>query len=322
MKAILVFIDGTICNRSPTLHLMGTPEFYEREATLKDLAVPDSVQGLQELAQKYQIVYIGARPESALHYTKEWLQIMGFPEGPIYLRRTQEERLALVKDLRREFDFVAGIGDRWDDNELHLEIGCLSIILKEHEGNWNIVPQRILKYQREQKINENGIHLSGKIEGLARVLPRLHAKYGDELWEAHFEAVMKMAEATRETREKEDLASFAKHGLNPEDLRDVAKWNEITSEEDWEHNPAFGLQDVETVEATERRYVTKVTRCRYAELWREHGRSDIGYQIHCRCDIAWWDRPAWNPKVRFQQPKTIMQGDDCCLFIQYLPDDV
>jgi hypothetical protein len=120
MKAILVFIDGTICNRSPTLHLMGTPEFYEREAILKDLPVPDSVQGLQDLAQRFQIVYIGVRPESALLCTAEWLRKMGFPEGPICLRRTQEERLALVKDLRKKFDFVAGIGDRWDDNELHL----------------------------------------------------------------------------------------------------------------------------------------------------------------------------------------------------------
>jgi hypothetical protein len=178
-----------------------------------------------------------------------------------------------------------------------------------------------LKYQRRQKIKENEIHLRGKIEGLARVLPRLHVKNGDELWEVHFEAVMKTAETTRESREKDDRGSFAEHGLNPEDLRDVAKWNEITRKEDWEDDPAFGLQDVETVEATERRYVTKVTRCRYAELWREHGRSDIGYQIHCRCDTAWWDRPVWNPKVRFKQPKTLMQGDDCCLFVQCLPDD-
>ena len=144
MKAVLVFIDGTICDRRPQLHLLGTPEFYEREAILKALAVPGSVQCLQELAQRYQIVYIGARPASALPYTEEWLQMMGFPKGPVYLARTQEERLAIVRDLRKRFDFVAGIGDRWDDNELHLEIGCLSIIVKEHEGNWDTVRKYLL----------------------------------------------------------------------------------------------------------------------------------------------------------------------------------
>ena len=144
MKAVLVFIDGTICDRSPQLDLMGTPEFYEREAILKALAVPGSVRCLQELDQKYKIVYIGARFASALPYTKEWLQLMGFPKGPVYLARSQQERLALVRDLREKFDFVAGIGDRWDDNELHLEIGCLSIILKENKGKWDTVRRHLL----------------------------------------------------------------------------------------------------------------------------------------------------------------------------------
>lgn len=139
-----MFIDGTICDRRPQLHLVGTPEFYEREAILKDVTVPDSVRCLQELAQEYEIVYIGARPASALPYTEEWLQMMEFPRGPVYLARIQQERLALVKDLREKFDFIAGIGDRWDDNELHLEIGCLSIILKEHEGNWDTVRKHLL----------------------------------------------------------------------------------------------------------------------------------------------------------------------------------
>ena len=144
MKAVLVFIDGTICDRSPQLDLMGTPEFYEREAILKALAVPGSVRCLQELDQKYKIVYIGARFASALPYTKEWLQLMGFPKGPVYLARSQQERLALVRDLREKFDFVAGIGDQWDDNELHLEIGCLSIILKENKGKWDTVRRHLL----------------------------------------------------------------------------------------------------------------------------------------------------------------------------------
>ena len=151
MKAVLVFIDGTICDRRPQLHFLGTPEFYEREAILEALAVPGSVQCLQELAQRYQIVYIGARPASALPYTEEWLQVMGFPRGPVYLVRTQGERLTIVRDLRERFDFIAGIGDRWDDNELHLEIGCLSIIVKEHEGNWDTVRKYLLGKEIPQK---------------------------------------------------------------------------------------------------------------------------------------------------------------------------
>jgi hypothetical protein len=143
-KAVLVFIDGTICDTRHRRHLIGTSDFYKREEILKDAATPGSVLCLQEIAQKYAIVYIGARPNSTLLYTEEWLDSMGFPKGPVYLASTQEERLALVKDLRQRFDFIAGIGDRWDDNELHLEIGCLSIILKEFEGNWDTVRKHLL----------------------------------------------------------------------------------------------------------------------------------------------------------------------------------
>ena len=50
-----------------------------------------------------------------------------------------------MKDLRSKFKFVAGIGDRWDDNECHLALGCLSIILKEFEGNWTTARRYLLK---------------------------------------------------------------------------------------------------------------------------------------------------------------------------------
>ena len=144
MRAVLVFIDGTICDRSTQLHLIDTPDFYGREAFLGDLPVPGSVDCLRELAREYQIVYIGARPESAIPHTREWLDRMSFPTGPICLAQTQTERLEIVRRLRNRFEFAAGIGDRWDDNELHLELGCLSIILKEHEGNWDTVRKHLL----------------------------------------------------------------------------------------------------------------------------------------------------------------------------------
>ncbi len=146
MQTVLVFIDGTICDDRHRHHLgIGTADFYRPEAVLKDRAVPDSVACLQELARKYQVVYIGARPVSSLPQTEEWLARVGFPKGPVYLAPTQKERLALVRQLRRRHDFAAGVGDRWDDNELHLEIGCLSIILEEYAGNWDIVCRHLLR---------------------------------------------------------------------------------------------------------------------------------------------------------------------------------
>ena len=101
MKAILVFIDGTICDAHQRYPLgVGTPEFYRREEMLKDAAVPGSVQCLQELAQRYQLVYIGARPVSTLPYTEEWLARSGFPSGPYntFLLRTKDILLDMLTD--------------------------------------------------------------------------------------------------------------------------------------------------------------------------------------------------------------------------------
>ena len=144
MKAILVFIDGTICDRRADHALIDTPGFHERDAILRAVPVRGSVECLVELHDHYEIVYIGARPPSALASTREWLRRHGYPAGDVYLGADQDERLSIARRIRTRYAFAAGIGDRWDDNELHLEIGCTSIIVKEHEADWDVVRRHLL----------------------------------------------------------------------------------------------------------------------------------------------------------------------------------
>ena len=87
---------------------------------------------------------MGARDISLKAITEKWLKINGYPPGEIYLSEHQEERMHIVKSLKETNHIIAGIGDRWDDNELHLEIGCLSIILEEFRGNWNTVRKYLI----------------------------------------------------------------------------------------------------------------------------------------------------------------------------------
>jgi hypothetical protein len=319
MKSILVFIDGTICDGRQRYHRLGHEDFHKREWILKDKPVPGSSECLAKLANKFQIVYIGARPSNAHQDTLEWLKNHGFPPGEVYLGETQPERLEIVRQIKIKYEFVAGIGDRWDDNDLHEELGCHSIILKEHEGDWEHVIERIYSRQNKDIIQRNKAFVAGKVEGLARVCPLLLNKLGVSLWDAYHESVREMAESSRETRRREDLESFKKHDLDPENLIDMAEWYRILDEENCETEPLYGLQERQVVETTSTRYVEKVTRCFLAELWKEHNLTEIGYQIHCRTDTAWWDCPSWNPSIRFEQPQTLMQGADSCIFIQYLP---
>ena len=143
MKSILVFLDGTVCDMRHRIPLMGKDDFFSDENILKDVPTMGSIELMNELVKTFHLVYIGARPEKYVEITKKWLKITGFPEGDVYLGKNQNERMKIVMDLKQKMDFFAGIGDRWDDNELHLELDCQSFILKEWEPNWDTVRKYI-----------------------------------------------------------------------------------------------------------------------------------------------------------------------------------
>jgi hypothetical protein len=143
MKAILVFIDGTTCGLRHRIPLHGMAEFFADENIMKDAPTSGSVEYMRELAQNYQLVYIGARPSEYGRITAKWYKKAGFPDGGVYCGKNQTERMNIVKDLKKKYEFHAGIGDRWDDNELHLELGTKSFILQEWIPNWDAVRKYI-----------------------------------------------------------------------------------------------------------------------------------------------------------------------------------
>ena len=142
--SVLVFIDGTICDLQHRHNLKGTSRFENEHEIMKDAVVGDGVICMHEIAQKYDLVYIGARSKNTVEITRKWLNVNGFPDGIVVVGSNQNERMLTVKELKNKIHFIAGIGDRWDDNELHLELGCLSIILEEYNCNWNTVRKYLL----------------------------------------------------------------------------------------------------------------------------------------------------------------------------------
>ena len=188
MKAVLVFIDGIICDNRQRQHLSGAPDFYKREVLMKDAPTPDSVRCLLELSQRYSLVYLTARPETAKATTEEWLNAMNFPKGPLFVGPTPADRLALVPALREQFEFDAGLGTHCDDNELHIELGCKSIILKEFEVDWEIVRRHLLGQEhsalhqalalletRALKITEPAAHRADAYLDPGRLLPAVES---------------------------------------------------------------------------------------------------------------------------------------------------
>ena len=120
MGYILVFIDGTICDDRHRFSLYGTVEFLSDNEIMKDVPVENSVVCLCELADRYKITYIGARSQKTSIITQKWLNYVGFPKGELFLAETQNERLQITHELKKNRNFITGIGDRWDDNELHV----------------------------------------------------------------------------------------------------------------------------------------------------------------------------------------------------------
>ena len=184
MKAVLIAVDGVLCDWRQRQHLSGAPEFIKREVMMKDVPTPDSVRCLQELSQRYQLVYLAARPEAARTVTEEWLNAMNYPKGTLFVGLAPADRLTLAPTLREQFEFEAGLGMQWADNELHLELGCKSIILKEFEVDWELVRKHLLGQEhsalhtamallepRALKITEPAAHRVDAYLDAGRLLP-------------------------------------------------------------------------------------------------------------------------------------------------------
>jgi L-2-amino-thiazoline-4-carboxylic acid hydrolase len=73
-----------------------------------------------------------------------------------------------------------------------------------------------------------------------------------------------------------------------------------------------GSLDVEVIAASDDRLDFNVTRCRYAEFYKELGLADLGYLVHCNRDYAMID--GFNPDLKLTRTQTVMEGASHCDF--------
>lgn len=73
-----------------------------------------------------------------------------------------------------------------------------------------------------------------------------------------------------------------------------------------------GSLDVEVLAASDDRFDFNVTRCRYAEFFRDLGLAELGYLIHCNRDYAMID--GFNPGLKLTRTQTVMEGASHCDF--------
>jgi hypothetical protein len=73
-----------------------------------------------------------------------------------------------------------------------------------------------------------------------------------------------------------------------------------------------GALEIDVLEHTEERFDFNVTRCRYAEMYRELGMQDKGALLSCNRDFALIQ--GFDPDTELTRTQTIMQGAPFCDF--------
>ena len=69
---------------------------------------------------------------------------------------------------------------------------------------------------------------------------------------------------------------------------------------------------LDILEQTPKKFIFNVTRCRYADMYKELGIPDLGALLSCNRDKALIE--GFNPKIKFTRTQTIMGGAPHCDF--------
>lgn len=80
-----------------------------------------------------------------------------------------------------------------------------------------------------------------------------------------------------------------------------------------------GAMEMEVKEQTETSYVFNVTRCKYAEMYRDMGLGEIGHLLSCQRDATFCE--GYDKRMRLKRTQTIMQGASHCDFHYTLADE-
>ncbi|NJM30706.1 MAG: L-2-amino-thiazoline-4-carboxylic acid hydrolase [Rhizobiales bacterium] len=70
--------------------------------------------------------------------------------------------------------------------------------------------------------------------------------------------------------------------------------------------------EIKVLQATDEVFDFDVTRCRYAETYRDMGLGSIGHLLSCNRDGTFCQ--GYDPKISLERKQTIMEGAPCCTF--------
>jgi hypothetical protein len=133
----------------------------------------------------------------------------------------------------------------------------------------------------------------------AEVIAPIHAELVAEIGEEKANALLDRAIRKAAVQEGQKFA-----GGRDVSLADFKKLFAL-----WTHN---GSLEIEVLADTADHYDFNVTRCRYAETYREMGLGKIGHLLSCNRDAGFAE--GYDPTMQLERKQTIMEGAPCCTF--------
>jgi imidazole glycerol phosphate synthase subunit HisF len=132
---------------------------------------------------------------------------------------------------------------------------------------------------------------------LKHVYEALQASHGTEV------AKRTIAEAVRKSA-MEQAAEMAARVGGQTSLKTF-----IDRQESWTRG---GALERDVIEEGGTRYRFNVTRCKYAEMYRDMGLGEIGHLLSCQRDGTFCE--GYDPRIKLKRTQTIMQGASHCDF--------
>jgi len=115
-----------------------------------------------------------------------------------------------------------------------------------------------------------------------------------------------------------DIVEMVKNELKEiDEVKDFADFVRMEKEEN--EQPNFkNIVEFTYPHESETELSLNVSRCLYAEVFKEIGTTDLGFLMVCHPDHAY--AQASHPRIKLRRSKTIMEGHDCCNHTWYWVD--
>ena len=135
----------------------------------------------------------------------------------------------------------------------------------------------------------------------AQILKNVHDVIEARQGQAEADAIIGEAVTQSAIQQGKEFAARLDHAPDLQDFADILP--------NWTKG---GSLEIETLHASAERLDFNVTRCRYAEMYREMGLADLGAVLSCNRDGAFCE--GYDPKLKLERTQTIMGGATHCDF--------